>query len=578
MRILFFGLISLAGMAFCGFSLYAQAYGAAGIPLPPPFSPPLPVDGIWGAIAVSMVIWVYGVSGRISFRGFYWSCALALVGFFLTYTFFFVPYSLRIFIDSFGYMMPVTEGKLAIERTAGYPLFLWGVHKTVGLHFLPPIQLFVELMAYFIAGYLLLTRLQLWRGLSVLVFAFPLIFPPFVDYSFSVLTEALFLAGFILGGGALAAALKSLRVMDFFWSGLGIALAAAVKSIGIVLDVPTFLIMRFIPWGSRWKAFIFSVLPALAVYGAMCFSHYRETGHFSPETIGGLSLLAQVSGFIDGDVADPPGLSDEVKQAAQKIINERPKNLFPIHSLDSLNQYVLATRNDYNQIAYGAIQATVEKKLPNPVDQNTFYSRLALTTIMHHPFLYLGHAGAHFYGMWMLASLPIDLEVASLPVEWRRQEPLGSGFTALQRAEAQRIRETFAGTMSAASQESAAEQQSKIPVLFKDIPLRAWWPVVKEGSSGILFFSGLSSLFLMLIYVFSKKWAHIYAAPVTLALFVNTYFFAHALFQPCLPRYAWVATPLVFFLFLALLRSMFRPRESHASVRVDRVTKQLERN
>ncbi len=592
MRMLFFGLISLAGMAFCGFSLYSQAYGIPGIPLPPPFPSPLPIDALWGGIGLFLMVLAYSLSGRLSFFGFYWSCALAIIGFFLTYTFSFAPYSLWLSVDSLEYLMPVLkEGQLHITRIAGYPLFLLAIHRTVGLHFLPPIQLFCELFAYFVGGYLLLRCFQIWRMFSLLIFAFPFIFSTFIGYSFSVITEALFLAGFTLGGAALAAAIKSLDTKDFFWSGLGIALATVVKSIGIVLIVPIVLVLRFIPLRLWWKALIFSVLPPLALYGALCWSHYKQTGEFSAETSRGWVLLMHVSGFLDGDVAEPAGLSQSIKQGVKRmVIDQRPKNLFPIHSLQALEQYIATTVKEH-VLAGQAIEFIAAKKIPDFVERDRFYKRLALTTIMHHPFLYLGHAGAHFYCMWTIACMSIDAEISSMSME-ARSNYLGSGFTSVGEREAKRIGENLLGNIPSSSQFRAAQLQSQIPLLVKEIPwdswlplmfkqisLDSWWPLVKKISTYAFLFSAFSSLILIFIYVFSRKWSRIYACPMALALFINTYFFAHALFSYCgESRYAWVATPLVFFLFLTLLRSFFGSRNPSAPVQVTRVVKQLHRN
>jgi hypothetical protein len=197
------------------------------------------------------------------------------------------------------------------------------------------------------------------------------------------------------------------------------------------------------------------------------------------------------------------------------------------------------------------------------VERDAFYHRLALTSIAHHPFLYAGQVGAHFYCMWTLACMPLKADIVYLPIDLRSQSSVRSGFTSEKESEARGIGQSFAGNMPPASQPNAAKLQRQVPLLSKSIPKNLWSGLIADISPKILLFSASLSLLLLLIYVFSKKLARIYACPMTLALFINIYFLAHALFSYCgESRYAWVATPLIFFLLLTVLKTVFRSKDT----------------
>jgi hypothetical protein len=559
MRIVFFGFFALAILAFCGFSLYSQIIGLPGIGLPPPFSPPLPIDALWIGLALGLMIAVYALRGQIRFFGYYWSCACAIIGFFVTYTFSLAPYSVLASPESLESMTSlVKEGKLPIEQMPGYPFFLWDIHRFLGLHVLPPFQLAVELLAYFMAGHFLLRQNQIWKSLSPFILAFPFFFPPFIENAFWARPEALFLAGFTLGGAALAAGVKSLEIKDFLWCGLAFALAVTVKFIGIFLVIPIVLALRFLPWRAWWKPFFFAALPPLAIFSVIAWANLQKTGVALPQTSLGLDLFSYVSSFTPAASKESSGVEKEVKKAIDPIIRQRPQDDLPIQSPQHLEKYAQTTARE-QQALLQALRPIGEANIPNPGERAKFFKNLALSSMMEHPFLYLNHVGAHFYCLWGMACRSLDMQVTTLPVDLRKKEAVENRVGGVVSQGGARMENDIFPGIPSAQISQAAQRQMDIRLLSKTLPSDFIRPYVKMSGSGFVLCAAGIFIILILMYLFSRKWAHIYAVPLVLSLIIITYFFSYALVAPCSdPRYSWVAMPLIFLFLLTVCKTFFR--------------------
>ena len=134
------------------------------------------------------------------------------------------------------------------------------------LHALPAIQLVSVLVAFVVAVSML--RKALGNAALILLLALP--FQGVItEHAFPILTEAMFMAGFILFTAGLAAAARAPSTGILFLTGIGLLIATAAKSIGFVLFAPAILLIRFLPSKDWRRSLLILLLPGLA-YTRVC--------------------------------------------------------------------------------------------------------------------------------------------------------------------------------------------------------------------------------------------------------------------------------------------------------------------
>jgi hypothetical protein len=233
-----------------------------------------------------------------------------------------------------------------------------------------------------------------------------------------------------------------------------------------------------------------------------------------------------------------------MKAAAEPVLARRPAGLTDIKSAADLDAYFRYTAAEYNYLL-NAIAPTARALEPGTVATNRTLLHVALASIAAHPASYAGHVGAHFYGLWSLLG-----EIPSIPtaaLDWRAGE---AARAADQVASYRRI---LRGLVTVPSQDDAeAMLQAQL-----GLPLSSTYAARFDLAPATLAI-GVLALALCFLFLAPLRLARPYRAEIMLALTINTYFFAHAMLQVALPRYAGVAFPAAAALVLGLSASIAR--------------------
>lgn len=495
----------------------------------------VPVDLPWWLFLLG-TLGVLATSRRgLSIPAVFVAMAVCVALFVPAYSFFFAPLQPVPGDDSWAYTAPLVHGSYTNVRNSGYATFVLVVGKLTGLAALPLIQLLVQIACYLIAVWLI-ARAYGWRWVGpilALVFVFQGVA---TDFSARIMTEAMFSAGFVLFAGGLAAGARKPTTDAFAFAGLGLMIAVAAKSVGIVLVVPAILVVRFLPRDAMPRCLAILTLPSVALYLAMCWHGYVRTGRFLPEQFAGYALIGHVGWMIDGAVSDQPGLAEALRASVQPVLACRPEMLEEIKSKSDLDRYVNYTANEYNALLWSRIVPAGQSLGIGSDALNDLFLRLALSSIARHPASYARHVAAHFYGLWSSvaageslsqASVEVRNEVFEMAPERRLhyQNELGGLIDAY---------------LDAAAAKRSARMQASLPLAFERLAgEEAGLFTEHAGEIGIAL--GVLALALSALVLVPGSLSATYRAEIMLALVINAYFLANALLQPLQLRYALVA-------------------------------------
>jgi hypothetical protein len=527
----------------------------------------LPVDLAWILFAIGILGMITIIKKRLTVRTVYAVAAFAITGLIVSYTYFFAPFWIVTHPDSHTYLLPFIQHTYSPARTAGYPLFLHIVYYMVGLQNTSIVQALVQLAAYFVAAYLIFTTYGV-RTLAIPLAVAPFFFQPSLTFASTIMTESLFLASMTLAGAALAAVVRVPRIRYFLLVGVGIAVAALVKSIGVIFVVPAILALRFIPRPRIIQAAALMVSPAILCYLAMSAIHYSKTGRFSAESLGGIALLGHVGAFISGDLPERPGLVAQMREAVEPVLSQRPPELTHVRSKADLDRYVNYTANEYNLLLWSGINRAVGGQFSNMVEMDEVYMRVAILSIKNNPRAYAGHVAAHYYGMWDHGG--------RFATTWARAgEALRQAAVVNYKDNRDHVNALYRGVLPpyppAAEVEPTIAKQSMGPLGVGQRNWERFGNLIRHHvrATAVLVIGALS-LLLCALWLVPLPIAQVYRSEISLALFINAYFLGHALFQVAIDRYAYVAIPCVFLLmvcgvttttqmFRRVMRQMWRP-------------------
>jgi hypothetical protein len=499
----------------------------------------VPVDIPWVALFLALLVLAASAARRPSPARIFAAAAVPAGLFVLAYSLGYAPLQPILTDDSWGYISALAHGVYSEFRNSGYPSFVLAVGKLAGFAALPAAQLLVQTVFYGLAVWRLSAAYG-WRWLGpVLLLAFCL----FDIGTFSapwVMTEALFSAGLVLCSAGLAAAARRPSPVTLALAGLGLFTAVAAKSIGVILIVPAVLLLRFLPRRLWLRAATLAVLPGIGAYLLMSWHGYERTGRFSPEQFAGTALIGHVAWMLDGDVPGRPEIGPALRASVQPTLARRPADLGRIRSVSDLDDYVNYTANEYNSLLWENIAPAAWKSLGNDdyAKVDSIYRQLALSSIAKRPLAYAGHVAAHFYGLWREAVYVKSLRDTAV---YNRALPAGlpeetrAGYRGL-------VGGLLQPYLDPQAARAAAKVQADVPLALgtlADLALDSVAAFVSRWRIGLVV--GGMALLLSLLFLLPGRLSRAWRTEIMLALSINAYFLGHALFQPSLTRYGWVA-------------------------------------
>jgi hypothetical protein len=489
---------------------------------------------------------IFATRGAVGPGGVFVALSLPIGLFVVAYSFGYAPFRTLTVGDSYTYALPVLTGDYHPIRNSGYPTFLLWESRAFGFRALPLVQLAIQIACYAIAVWLMaFGSRRIWLGTFLLaaiaVQGWMTIVAPFIQ------TEALFTAGLTLFAGGLAASVLRPSTGALVSASLGLAIAIAAKSIGVVLVVPALMALRFIPKG-RLRAAAVLVAPSVAVYVAMSAHAYHRTGSLAPESAAGYSLAGHIVGMLDLNLTDRPDVVEAIRTAIAPVLAKRPADLLPLNSRSRWEAYVDQTTSENAQILWPLLRPAMSPYISGEPEQNEFLLRLSLASIAIRPYDYARHVAAHFYGMWrhLADHLFYDLRFASIHIRHYLTAP-----------EMDRLfGPALDAPPSAAELQSWANAQSNVPLaIVSKVAAALRWLLRSLADTVWL---GFASLILSVLFLTPGRITWAYRAEIMLALSLNAYFLGHALLQSALSRYSAVALPVALMLLLSLIATTFR--------------------
>jgi hypothetical protein len=488
-----------------------------------------PLDVAWLCLAPALVLLFLTLSPGLTPGRLFVSVAIPVALFVSMYSFGYVTYHTIFYPDSFAYMQRLLTGGYESIRSPGYPFLLLLISKVRGLDELAWVQLGTIIACYLAGAWILVSHLERkWLG-PALVAAFAMQGAT-ISYADQILTEAFFTAGV----GLFAASLGALAGRPGFYATIagmiGIALAILAKSIALVLVVPAVLLVRFMPKRAR-LCFAGPVIAAgILTYGALAVHGYWRTGSFAPESFAGYALLGQVAWMLDENFMPQSEIARALREAVAPVVEQRPADLARIDSLAALDRYVDYTVQEYNRLLWGASVPAADRYLSTSGAINGFFLQYALSSIRTDPLAYLGHAAAHFYGLWRDLGRITPLKLSAVGV---RYDPLNADPSLISYRN-KTPRSILTPYPEPSELKKEFQSQQLLPLAFEPIWNQHW---IRPTSTICL---GILALGLSLLFVVPGRLAWIYRTEIMIALALNAYFAAHVLLQVSLIRYAQV--------------------------------------
>jgi hypothetical protein len=504
----------------------------------------LPVDVAW-LMLIPALLAMFALSPLgLSTDKVFFSFAAPIAAFIIALSFGYAPIYPLIAGDSYYYAQAFLTGSFSEVRNSGYPTFIVAVGKLVGLGALPLIQLGIEVLCY-VLGVRVLTVNSRFVWLAPLMLGvfclqgIPTSFAPWI------LSEALFAAGLVLFGAGLAASARLPTVSTLVHAAIGLAIATAAKSVGIVLLIPALLLSRFLPTGTRLRAVAILVAPGLTIYAAMVGHAYHRTGTPAAETYAGISLIGHVGWMIKEPTPGEPSVTESVRKAVQPIIASRPAGLQRINSREKLENYIDYTSAEYNPLLWLSIIPAAQGSFQDMRALERYVLTLSIQSILSRPSEYALHVLAHFYGLWRDIGRSLE-DLPSAAVNVRRYP--GRVPEADRLAYDKNFGAALGLWPSQAELDSMGDAQLNVPLAFDEL-----WTFVSHQAwlRNETIWLGLLAVLLSILFLVPGKVAWTYRAEIMLSLSINAYFLGHALFQVTLGRYAAAAIPAAILLALS---------------------------
>lgn len=483
--------------------------------------------------------------------GLFWGCAAALVATANLYFLAAADYSILMDHDSPGYL------HINSCRTPGYWAFL-SFFRTVDARWLVAVQLNLVLASQVMVSWAVrrVTNSTI-AGVATLLIA--TLFAQLYSLSFWVLTEAVFSAALGFAAAASIAYLRSPSNALAVAVGLSIAAAVAVKAVApTLIAANAFVLLR--PANHRGLKALGAVgIPILCVSALMVFARISY-GSWSPTNFAGYALAENVAWGIENDqFSSDPALSAAIESQLKPFVRKwpSPQNvsayLDQIHDLDTMFWWtMLPIVYDH----YWPSSTTLE--CPNEID--SALSRLAIEAIRRNPGRYASHVSVQYLGLWGFALVPQIWRDHALQKRLSLAGNIGVGASADDGVAATRRRdwEVAPAAWRLAPErlrtvETGANHYEKDP-LFLDrvksfgvrlltirnssISANTLPFVFKRAPQYLAGGFGLLTLAIAGLCLWMRRLQPEVAALALLAMLINAYFLAQALFIFAWPRYA----------------------------------------
>jgi hypothetical protein len=346
-------------------------------------------------------------------------------------------------------------------------------------------------------------------------------------YAFYVLTEATFMAALGIAIAAALAYLRSPRLWSAVVVGVAIAIALAIKASAPVLLISAALLLLLPATRRSLKAAALVGIPALCLLTLMTVGRISH-GSWSPTNYMGFAFVGHVAyGIIGDELASNPELSARIHSEIRGFHEKWP----PINQLDD---YVRMSQNDYNEMLWGHLYPIVVRSLPPQTiacskEINDTLMTLAKEAVLRFPGRYLGHVGAHYYGLWSYALVPTPFNQTAA---WQRQN------AAATQQDIDKIPRAWQASSAqiAALKESAAVVGAR-SLFFGDVQV----DLARAFGTGTAILIGLGATIAALGMFVLPHLRRDIAALVVVAGFVVPYFAVNSLFQVALDRYTTTA-------------------------------------
>lgn len=506
----------------------------------------VPVDLIWLSLIPALLLLFSLSPSGLSPNYLFASFAIPVTLFVFMYSFGYVPYHTLYFNDSPTYLQKVLTGTYASNRNSGYSTILVAINRTIGIDHIAWFQFGAVITCYLFGAWLLGSYLK-QKWLAPFVVGMFLAQGATSAFSDQILTEALFTAGLGLFAASLGTLAWQPRAGAVIAGLVGIVLATLAKSIGIVLIIPALLIARFLPKGVRFRGSVPIAAVGLATYVAMAGYNYSRNGAFAPENFAGVALVGHVAWMLDDSSMPRSDLTRQMLTAAAEVVRKRPESLTKVDSFEALDRYVDYTAVEFDELLWRGLYTVGAPHFGSGAVENAFYLRLAISSIRAHPAPYVLHSAAHFYGLWRDLGNVQPLREAAIDI---RAQPLHETVSERQLRDSNPP-SVLARYPERAQLEAELGRQASLPLAFRGLWNYHW---INSASTIAL---GVMSLVLCTLYFIPSALARFYRTEIMIALGLNAYFAAHALFHATQPRYANVGILAAFFLVASfILRTM----------------------
>jgi hypothetical protein len=475
--------------------------------------------------------------------GLFLGCAAALVATANLYFLAVADYSILMDHDSPGYLHPGSC------RTPGYWAFL-SFFKTVDARWLIAVQLNLVLASQVTVSWAVrrVTNSTI-AGIATLLIA--TLFAQLYSLSFWVLTEAVFSAALGFAAAASIAYIRSPSNGLAVAVGLSVGAAIAVKAVAPPLVVANALVLLR-PANRRGLKTLGAIgIPILCLSVLMVFARISH-GSWSPTNIGGYALAENVAWGIKSDqLSSDPALSAAIESRLEPFTRTWP-------SPQNVSAYLERSMEDLDPMFWGIVLPIVYDRYKPPLtlgcpnELDSALSRLAIEAIRRNPGHYASHVGVQYLGLWGFALVPqiwrdhalekrlslagnigrerrLDWQAA--PAAWKlksdRLRTIETGANIYEKDPLflDQVK-SFGVRLLTVRNDIGFATANRFPLVFKRAP-----QYLARGF-------GLLTLAIASLCLWMRRLQPEVAALALLALLINAYFLAHALFMFASPRYA----------------------------------------
>ena len=288
------------------------------------------------------------------------------------------------------------------HRTVGYPVFIRFVfHLTGDLNWLGVIQLNLLLLSYAVLsyGFARLTN----RVCGVILFCLWLCIMPLIQHSQIIATESIFAAMICLHMAAVCFYLRQQTALMAFFVGLSAVGVYFIRPNGLPFMASLVFLALVLP-RSRRQILITGGLPILAGLVLAASAHKIVHDSFATQMATGHTLLQHVLPLLnEGD-----GKGSRYEKLLETFEKQSRADRRKITAADWPREYWRGSRTAATHpLLFGYFRDDILRHVGVEKNYRMRYAQvdsamldIALIIVKKHPWRYLRHATAHYYGLW----------------------------------------------------------------------------------------------------------------------------------------------------------------------------------